>query len=107
MNHRTLRASASRKRDLYESFRSASGLHFLELADRTYASYGIEVRHPFHDRRVVEFAFAIPEEQRRRDGYLRKVVLREAGRHLLPETIGQRRGKADFGVTFQAGLIRT
>lgn len=94
------------QRDLYDSFKSASGLYFLELADRTYASHSIEVRHPFHDRRVIEFAFAIPEEQRRRDGYLRKVVVREAGRRLLPETIRQRRGKADFGVTFQTGLIR-
>lgn len=57
--------------------------------------FGIEYRHPFLDRRVIEFAMALPEEQRwQRDQT--KFVLRQAMRGLLPEAVRQRLTKADF-----------
>jgi asparagine synthase (glutamine-hydrolysing) len=70
-----------------------------ESGNRSQSWFGLERRHPFLDRRVVEFAFALPEEQRwRRDQP--KFVLRQAMQGLLPETITQRLTKADFSHVF-------
>ena len=70
-----------------------------ESGNRLESWFGLEKRHPFMDRRVVEFALALPEAQRwRRDQP--KFVLRQAMRGLLPETIRQRLTKADFSHVF-------
>ena len=55
----------------------------------------MEGRFPFFDRRLIEFAFALPEEQRWRDDQT-KYVLREAMRGLLPDSIRLRRTKGNF-----------
>src|SRR5260370_27764749 len=47
----------------YVAFHNAWLVHALELEDRTTARYGIEQRHPFFDSRLIEFVFALPEEQ--------------------------------------------
>jgi asparagine synthetase B (glutamine-hydrolysing) len=60
-----------------------------------YARFGLELRCPFLDRRIVEFVFAIPEEQRWRHGQS-KFVLREAMKNIVPEEMRTRRGKADI-----------
>lgn len=70
-------------------------IHVLEIEDRAAACFRLEERHPFYDRRIIEFAFAIPEDQRFRQD-LSKVVLRAAMNGILPESICQRRTKADF-----------
>jgi asparagine synthase (glutamine-hydrolysing) len=71
----------------------------LEVEDRTAAGFGLEERHPFLDRRIAEFALAIPEEQRWRGRYP-KYVLRQAMKGLLPERIRTRTTKADFSHVF-------
>ena len=77
--------------------------HFNEGANRSESWFGLERRHPFLDQRVVEFALALPEEQRwRQDQY--KFVLRQAMQGLLPETIRQRLTKADFSHVFVEAL---
>ncbi len=73
--------------------------HLLEMDDRSNAWAGVEGRHPFYDRRLSEFVFAIPEEQRARLD-LTKFILREAMKGLLPERIRQRRTKGQFGRVF-------
>ncbi|MCB0153670.1 MAG: hypothetical protein KDF65_02655, partial [Anaerolineae bacterium] len=56
-------------------------------------------RNPFKDRRVIEFAFALPVEQFwRRDQT--KFILRQSMRNLLPESIRLRRTKAAFDHVF-------
>ncbi|MGE3177919.1 MAG: asparagine synthase-related protein, partial [Vicinamibacterales bacterium] len=75
-------------------FESGWTARLLEAGDRAAADYGIELRHPFFDRRLVEFAVALPERQRWR-GATTKFVLREAMRERLPETVYARTGKAD------------
>ena len=75
---------------------SAAALHVpLEETERVASEFELEERHPFLDRRVVEFAVALPESQRwRGDGT--KVVLRNALAPLLPASVRTRRDKADF-----------
>jgi asparagine synthase (glutamine-hydrolysing) len=73
--------------------------HVFEVNDRAGAETSIEVRHPFYDRRLIEFCFAIPEAQRSRLD-LTKFVLRVAMKGLLPALVRERRDKGLFGRTF-------
>lgn len=64
-----------------------------ERFDRMSIAHGVELRHPMYDRRLVELAFATPDEARIAGGRNR-VVLREAmGDRLAPATRA-RTGKA-------------
>ena len=47
---------------------------------------GVEIRMPFLDYRIVEFAFALPNEHKVNDGFS-KVLLRNAAKGLLPDNI--------------------
>jgi asparagine synthase (glutamine-hydrolysing) len=87
------------QRTIYDDWASPWMFHLLEMDDRSNAWAGVEGRHPFYDRRVLEFAFAIPEEQRARLD-LTKFVLRKAMDGLLPECIRERRTKGQFGQVF-------
>lgn len=63
--------------------------------DVTLAEYGIEPRHPFMDRRIVEFMASVPPEVKYRYGY-NKRVLRRAMKGILPEGVRNRRYKTNF-----------
>ena len=73
--------------------------HANEFDERAMSSASLEPRDPFDDRRIVEFALGIPEDQRRR-GDLTKFVLRNAVRGLIPESVAARRDKADYAHLF-------
>ena len=77
--------------------------HRMEMLDRSAARWGLELRHPFHDRRVVELSLALPENQRRRKDRS-KFVLREAMSEHLPERVRARHDKADFAHVFAEAL---
>jgi asparagine synthase (glutamine-hydrolysing) len=66
--------------------------------------YGIEVRHPLDDRRLVEFASAIPDEQRR-NGIWQRYVMRQAMSDLLPAAVHRRLDKATFDWSFSAAIL--
>ncbi len=85
--------------DLRRQLNGGWHAHSMEMLDRSAARSGLESRHPFHDRRVVEFALALPEDQRRRKDRS-KFVLREAMSGRLPEGVRARRRKADFSHVF-------
>jgi asparagine synthase (glutamine-hydrolysing) len=63
--------------------------------DRNAASFGIEVRHPFLDRRLFEYVLAVPGEQLFRLGGS-KSLLRRSMKGILPERIRRREGKTGF-----------
>jgi asparagine synthase (glutamine-hydrolysing) len=74
----------------------------LVQADRASMSTALEVRAPFLDRRLAEYALSLPAASRR--GVWRtKPLLRRAARALLPGTI-VRRPKHGFGVPVGAWL---
>lgn len=89
--------------DIYRPLAGGWLAHAAEMEERTASWFGIEQRHPYYDRRIVELAFALPEELRWR-GTQPKFVLREAMRGRLPETIRGRRSKADFSHVFVEAL---
>lgn len=58
----------------------------LHKVDLTSMAHGLEVRTPFLDRRVVEFAFSLPPELKMKRGQ-GKVLLRQAFGDLLPRAV--------------------
>ena len=76
----------------------------LELSDRCAAAFALEVRHPFMDKRLIEFCLALPPEQKLHDGWGR-MVMRRALREVLPEKIRWRGGKTDMTSNFVHGLF--
>ena len=74
---------------------------FVDAFERDAAEWQIEPRHPLLDRGVIEFALALPEDQRRR-GRITKFVLRAAAG--LPAAIGARVTKADLGFSLRRAL---
>jgi asparagine synthase (glutamine-hydrolysing) len=75
----------------------------LELADWTGAAFGLELRFPFCDRRLVEFCLALPADQKLADGWTR-AVLRRAMSGILPERVRTRLSKANLSLNFVRGL---
>ena len=77
------------KTDSYGTATNGLTVHGMEGADRSVAQFGLDTRHPFGDRRIMEFGLAIPEEQRWRGSWT-KFVLRNASRQWVPSLIRDR-----------------
>jgi asparagine synthase (glutamine-hydrolysing) len=72
--------------------------------DRNAAAFGVEVRHPFLDRRLFEYVLAIPPEQLFRLGSY-KNLLRRSMVGVLPEAVRCRKDKTRFA-SFLDYLLR-
>jgi asparagine synthase (glutamine-hydrolysing) len=71
----------------------------LEIADKAAASYGVEPRYPFFDRRLIEFCVGLPESQKF-DGGWPRLLFRRAMEGILPPEIQWRASKANLGPNF-------
>ncbi len=74
--------------------------HAYEMTERSSSGFGFESRHPFNDPRFVEFALALPDDQRYH-GKQVKVALRNAMAGFLPESVRRRHTKAEFSHFFR------
>lgn len=88
--------SVSFKYDLEQVLHST----FSALMDSSYYTvaeehFGIVFRHPFFDRRLIEFMLTLPPKFKYSEG-LSKRLLRKAMEGVLPEKIRQRTDKAEF-----------
>lgn len=79
---------------------SAFSSHALELEERMAASVGIELRRPFYDSHLIQFAFTTPERFKLR-GCIDKYLHRKAMMGLLPDAVLTRENKAEFTITFR------
>lgn len=75
----------------------------LELTTHASAAHGIEIRHPFFDKRLVEFCLALPPGQSLKEGWTRS-ILRRALDGVLPKKVQWRVGKAWLAPNFERGL---
>ena len=89
--------------DLYREGMSGSGAHAAEMMDRQCSAIGIETRHPYYDRRILEFAMAIPDSVRWRDGQP-KHVLRQVAAPIIPAAARRRLTSPDYSPVFVRAL---
>jgi asparagine synthase (glutamine-hydrolysing) len=75
----------------------------VERYGRTAAALGLEPRHPFLDRRVVELCVSLPGEQKLAGGWP-KAVLRRAMSGRLPEAVLRRCGRKHLGEAYTAAV---
>jgi len=90
---------------LYQVYRYAILPGLLHYEDRNSMAFSIETRLPFLDYRLVEYAFALPLDQKIKGG-VTKVVLRNAMKNILPEEVRNRKDKMGF-VTPEGIWFRT
>jgi asparagine synthase (glutamine-hydrolysing) len=74
-----------------------------EVRNRISARFGVEDRHPYYDKDLLELCIALPREQRVRDGWTRFIV-RNALVDRLPERVWNRGGKWTPGRLLAAGV---
>ena len=89
---RPRRFKEAARQALYDHFQQTPWDRSAFWYDQHAAEFGIEVRHPFLDRRLIEFLFSIPPAQLFRADRSKR-LLRQAMAGLLPETVRLRRGK--------------
>jgi asparagine synthase (glutamine-hydrolysing) len=71
--------------------------------DQHAAAFGIEVRHPFLDRRLVEYLLSIPPDRLFRAG-IGKPLLRQAMAGLLPASVRLRKDKTRLGAFLEQAI---
>jgi asparagine synthase (glutamine-hydrolysing) len=86
--------SPLRRALLAQSFRLSLPA-LLRYADRNSMAHSVELRLPFLDRRIAEFALSLAPGLLYRDGY-RKAVLRDAVREDVPAAVLDRRDKVGY-----------
>jgi asparagine synthase (glutamine-hydrolysing) len=102
-----LRAAAPRtSREEHVRFLE-SGLipYAFEFADKASMAFSIDSRHPFADRRLIDFCVALPPEQKLQQGWVR-MILRRALEGVVPENIRWRGGKTSNSAAVTAGILR-
>jgi asparagine synthase (glutamine-hydrolysing) len=77
----------------------------LAVSDRNSMAHSIEARVPYVDRRIVEFAFQLPDRYKIGEGQ-RKLVLRKVGARHLPKEIVARVDRIGFGAPIHQWLMQ-
>lgn len=88
----------------YHSLNSAYAENTLEVIDRNVASFDIEARYPFYDKRLVEFCYALPTEMKLKFGW-GKYILRLAMENILPVEIQWRNSKTDLSPSYEKNFL--
>jgi asparagine synthase (glutamine-hydrolysing) len=91
--------------DHWENLSPGQQQNPLETYNKAVAPFGIELRSPFFDRRLVELCLAFPGDQKLRDGWS-KFVLRNAVRGIVPERIRLRDWKTTVTPNYDRILVR-
>ncbi|WOJ95237.1 asparagine synthase-related protein [Congregibacter variabilis] len=89
----------------YNALRWSSTIHSVRSHAAVGREFGVDVRHPFFDRRIAEFSFAIPDDLWLRDGQP-KWLLRQAMAGSLPNELLDARHKVIFDGFFLQLLQR-
>lgn len=94
------------KEQHYQNLNDSDGVTSIafEQADKCSSPYLVEMRHPFFDKRLVEFCLALPAEQKLYHGFGR-VVMRRAMEGILPEEVQWRGDKTDATPNFLNSIV--
>lgn len=77
----------------------------MELVDKLSATFSIELRHPFFDKRLIEYCLAIPTEQKFSNGWDR-IIMRKAMYQIIPKEVQWCKKKADLSHNFNQSFIK-
>lgn len=102
-NHRSIPSRTARD-EHYSLLIAGLMTYVFELTDGASMAFSIESRHPFADRRLLEFCLALPSDQKLRQGWNRFILRRALG-GLLPEEIRWRGGKTVNRAVVTSGLL--
>ncbi len=83
---------------------SPSNSYSREAEEKLASMTGMELRRPFFNLQLAQFAFSTPDKIRLR-GRIDKFVHRQAMRGMLPQRVLDRESKADFMVTYRRYLV--
>lgn len=89
----------------YYSLRSCFFQHELEVVDSRASPFSIEIRHPFFDKRLIEFCLAIPTDQKYSNGWDR-YIMRKAMSNIVPREIQWRKDKGNLSYNFNNSLVK-
>ncbi|MBE9005963.1 lasso peptide isopeptide bond-forming cyclase [Fortiea sp. LEGE XX443] len=92
------------REEQWRTLNSALFTTVLELGDLCAAAFSLESRHPFMDKRLIEFCLSLPPEQKIHQGWSR-FIMRRALDGILPQEVQWRGGKTDMTPNFQRGLL--
>lgn len=95
----------TQKEEHWLSLTTGGLAYVLELSDKAAAAFSIESRHPFMDKRLVEFCLALPAEQKLSQGWTRNILRRSLVR-ILPEQVRLRNNKANLEDNFVYTLLK-
>lgn len=95
--------SRSGRQELLGNLYDAYGAWCVETAERFYSLHGLEARSPLNTAAMVQFMQSVPESLRLR-GDTHKFIHVQALQGVLPDSILQRRTKADFSMAFHRQL---
>jgi len=82
---------------------SGARAYALEFFEKMGTYWGIDVRHPFFDKRLVEFCLSVPPSLKLKNG-LSRYILRQSMEEVLPESVKNRTGKGDLSQVSVRGL---
>lgn len=88
----------------YNSVTSGGQSFALEQCSALAAAFGIEVRYPFWDKRLIEYCLSLPGDQKCNKGWNR-IVMRRAMNKILPSQVCWRKNKTDFTASFIDGVV--
>jgi asparagine synthase (glutamine-hydrolysing) len=83
---------------------SGDWAYILESFEKAGAAHRLEVRHPFFDRRLIEFCISLPPGQRLQNGYTRS-ILRRAMEGVLPPKVQWRTDKGNLSAGVSLKLL--
>lgn len=98
------KSSVSARETHWLALNNGSVRYALQWLDKTAAAFGLEARHPFCDRRLIEFCLALPSSQKLHKGWTRS-ILRRAMQGILPREVQWRIGKGNLGANFRLRLL--
>lgn len=101
----TPKPANSVKEEHWQGVTSSLLQYSLQTLDKLGSAFGIELRHPFCDKRLVEFCLAVPPDQKMHQGWTR-AVMRSGMAGILPPAVQWRIGKGNLSSNFNLNLIK-
>jgi asparagine synthase (glutamine-hydrolysing) len=93
------------RKEHWHDINSGMFTYILELLEKMTGAFGLEARHPFFDKRLIEFCLALPPHQRIRGGWTR-AILRFGTDGILPPEIRWRGRKGNLSANLKVGFLR-